>query len=192
MYLSQTLMKHILTIMCILALVFAAGCGQEQQPVEEQTNETTEEMVCTMEYAPICGEDGLTYQNSCFSSLRNIGVEHLGECEYTACSFNGQEHYMMNNMMYYEDNLNRPYINVLYGTFRLQADEDGWAYVKAINKESSYYSNRMIEYQQNITESGNPIACKTTTDAPEQLKEFLKTHGKILELKIEGYNITAG
>ncbi len=183
-------MKHTLTVICILALLLIAGCGQEQDVPEEQTNQTSE-IVCTMEYNPICGEDGLTYQNSCFSSLRNVGVEYLGECEYTVCSFNSQDHYMLNNMMYYEDNMERPYINVLYGTFRLQADGDGWAYVKAINKESSYYTNRMAEYDEEITESGNPIPCRTTTDAPEYLKEFLKTHGKILELKIEGYNSTA-
>jgi len=183
-------MKQIVVVFCILALLFVAGCGQEQEPTEQQTNETTEESLCTMEYNPVCGEDGLTYQNSCFSSLRDIGVEYLGECEYTACTFNGQEHYIMNNMMYYEDNLTRPYINVLYGTFTARADAKGWTYIKSINPESSYYSNRMIEYEQNITESGNLIVCRTTQDLPEQLKEFLKTHGKILQLKIEGYNLT--
>lgn len=181
-------MKQLVAI-CILILLFVAGCGEEQDvPEEEQTNQS--ETFCAMEYAPICGEDGLTYQNSCFSSLRNVAVEYIGECIYTVCSFNGQEHYIMNNMMYNEDSFGRPYINVLYGTFRLQTDGDGWTYIRAINKESSYYSNRMIEYQQNITESGNPITCRTTTEAPKQLKEFLKTHGKILELKIEEDNTT--
>lgn len=183
-------MRYLLTILCILALLFAAGCSQEQEPTEQQNPETVEESLCTMEYNPICGEDGLTYQNSCFSSLRNIGVEYVGECEYTLCTFNGQEHYIMNNMMYHEDNITRPYISVLYGSFTAQDDAEGWTYIKSINPESSYYSNRMIEYQQNITESGNAITCRATTEMPEQLKEFLKTHGKILQLKIKGYNIT--
>ncbi len=183
-------MRYLLTILCIFALFFIAGCGQEQEPTEQQNPEAIEESLCTMEYNPICGEDGLTYQNSCFSSLRNIGVEYLGECEHTVCTFNGQEHYMMNNMMYHEDNLTRPYISVLYGSFTAQDDAKGWTYIKSINPESSYYSNRMIEYKKNITESGNAITCITTTEMPEQLKEFLKTHGKILQLKIEGYNLT--
>ena len=180
-------MKKILALILIAAL-FLAACGNEEAP--EQTNETTEESLCTMEYAPICGEDGLTYQNSCFSSFRNVGVEHVGECEYNICSFNSQNHYMLNNMIYYEDNIGRPYISVLYGSFQLQVDGEGWTYIRAINKESSYYYNRMLEYQEKVNESGNPVECTTTTEIPTQLKEFLKTHGKILELQIEE-NITA-
>lgn len=93
----------------------------------------------------------------------------------------------MNNMLYYEDDRARPYIAVLYGMFNLQADGDGWTYVKAINKESSYYTNRIAEYDLGVTESGNEITCTETQEAPEQLKDFLKTHGKIIELQIQSY-----
>lgn len=171
-------------------LFLLGGCGEETPTTEDNT--TTTDSIdtttgCSLDYIPICGEDGLTYQNSCFSSLRDVAVQHTGVCEYTVCSFNGQDHYIMDNMLYYEDNLTRPYINVLYGTFMLQSDGDGWTYVRAINKESSYYTNRMLEYDAGVTESGNEISCNTVTEMPEHLKEFLKTHGKILELKIQSY-----
>lgn len=174
-------------IFFIALFLFLAGCGKDQttENTEETDSTLDPETGCDLEYAPICGEDGLTYQNTCFSSLRNVAAVHTGVCEYTLCSFNGQPHYILNNVLYYEDNMTRPYINVLYGTFRLQEDKDGWTYIRAINKESSYYSNRMLEYEAMVTESGNTITCETTTEIPDDLKEFLKTHGKILELEIK-------
>lgn len=168
-------------------LLLVAGCGKNQQDLTQQniSSDIDTETGCSLEYIPICGEDGLTYQNTCFSSMRNIAVAHTGVCEYTLCSFNNQSHYVMNNLLYYEDNLTRPYIAVSYGTFRLQNDGDGWTYIRSINKESSYYTNRMIEYEQGVTESGNLITCETTTVIPDMFKEFLKTHGKIIELELE-------
>ncbi len=182
-------MKFSLFVVALCSIfLLLASCGTEQQLTaitNATANVTDTETGCSLDYNPICGKDSLTYQNTCFSSLRNVAVEYIGNCQYTLCSFNGQEHYLLNNILYYEDDKGRPYINVVYGTFFLQEDGNGWTYVKAINKESSYYTNRMQEYVNGITESGNQINCTTTTDIPEQLKEFLKTHGKILELKIE-------
>ncbi|PIN79551.1 hypothetical protein COV16_03665 [Candidatus Woesearchaeota archaeon CG10_big_fil_rev_8_21_14_0_10_34_8] len=185
-------MKKILFSGLVLILLLISACGNNIQ--DNQDNNTQDnidaETGCTTDYNPICGEDGLTYQNSCYSSLRDVGVDHIGVCEYSVCSFNGQDHYMMNNMLYNEDDRGRPYINILYGTFYLQPDGEGWVYVRAINKESSYYSNRMLEYEQGITESGKEITCENTTEMPDYLKEFLKTHGKILQLKIDSYEET--
>ncbi len=175
----------------LFLFLFLAGCGsrtQEDLTTDSAKNASLDsETGCSTEYIPICGTDGLTYQNSCYSSLRNIGVKSIGVCEYTVCSFNGMDHYVMNNMLYYEDDKGRPYIDVLYGTFYQKPEGDGWVYLRAINKDSSYYSNRMQEYVAGVTESEAVITCETTTELPEQLKEFLKTHGKILKLKIEGY-----
>ena len=184
--------KHFLfesiAFLAFLLLLTSCGNNNSDQQLNTTTNKTIDAATgCSLEYLPICGKDGLTYQNTCFSSLRDVGVEHIGVCEYNACSFNGQVHYMMNNMIYYEDDKERPYVEVLYGTFRTQADGDGWTYVRTINKGSSYYTNRMMEYDAGVTESGNAVTCNTVTELPEQLKEFLKTHGKILLLKIEGY-----
>ena len=182
-------MKKLLFIGIVsLLFLFLAGCGTDDETDTEQNTTTTDtETGCSLDYIPICGDDGLTYQNSCFSSLRDVGVAHTGVCSYNVCSFNGQDHYIMDNMLYYEDDRGRPYIAVLYGMFNLQADGDGWTYVRAINKDASYYVNRMLEYDLGVTESGNAITCSESEEAPEQLKDFLKTHGKIIELKIQGY-----
>lgn len=181
-------MKLKLFFIVLAVLLFLAACGNDEGTDTEQNTPTKDiETGCSLDYTPICGDDALTYQNSCFSSLRNVGVAHTGVCSYTVCSFNGQDHYVMDNMLYYEDDRGRPYIAVLYGMFNLQADGDGWTYVRAINKESSYYFNRMAEYDLGVTESGNTITCSETEEAPEQLKDFLKTHGKIIELKIQSY-----
>jgi hypothetical protein len=174
--------------------LFLASCGGETENEESLSQDASQnttldsETGCSTEYVPICGTDSLTYQNSCYSSLRNVGVKSLGICEYTVCSFNGVSHYVMNNMLYHEDDKERPYIDVLYGTFYQKPDGEGWVYVRAINKESSYYFNRIAEYLAGVTESGAAIPCETTTELQPALKEFLKTHGKILKLKIEGSN----
>jgi len=186
----KTYIIALLLFLLLIVLVLVSSC--ELYNTTNKKNILPEEDENTCADAPgdvICGDDGLTYQNSCYSSLRNVGVDHVGACMYEVCSFNNVDHYIMDNMIYYEDDKGRPYIAVLYGEF-YQNINNGWTYVSAVNKESSYYTNRMLEYESRMTESDNPVVCVETTDIREHLQSFLITHGKILDLKIESYNET--
>jgi hypothetical protein len=42
--------------------------------------------VCPMVWAPVCGVDGVTYDNACFAQCANVEVAHDGVCEAIACT----------------------------------------------------------------------------------------------------------
>ncbi|MBN2694923.1 hypothetical protein JXR93_09695 [bacterium] len=43
---------------------------------------------CPEIYAPVCGENGITYGNACYASCDNVIVLHEGECESPRCDSN--------------------------------------------------------------------------------------------------------
>lgn len=76
-------MKKLLFVLPILALstILLAWCGKNSDLIICTEVEKSAE-ACTMDYFPVCGDDGMTYGNACAAcASQNIDWYKMWECE---------------------------------------------------------------------------------------------------------------
>lgn len=72
---------RILPVFVFIAIALVACSSQETAPATIVPTDTQAQVICTMDYNPVCGNDGKTYGNACVANSQNIQINYTGECK---------------------------------------------------------------------------------------------------------------
>jgi len=72
-----------IVIVILIAIAFVVPVSEDETLVDLLVLASIpqpEPIACTLEFVPVCGEDGETYGNACQAGANNIRIVHEGEC----------------------------------------------------------------------------------------------------------------
>lgn len=62
-------------------LLLAASCGDRANCIDEARRAAGRDAICTMQFDPVCGCDGVTYGNACQAEAAGVKRFEPGGCK---------------------------------------------------------------------------------------------------------------